>query len=102
MLKLIRQHQSALEQLCNDFAVKQLDVFGSAATGSFDDAESDLDFLVVFGDHPHVGPFDQYFGFLEGLQKLFGRPVDLVEAPAMRNPYFIQAVAQQRKLVYAA
>jgi len=38
----------------------------------------------------------------EALQKLFGREVDLVMPGAIRNPYFLEAVNQQRKVLYAA
>jgi len=36
------------------------------------------------------------------LERLFGRPVDLVEPRPIRNPYFRQAVEQSRVLIYAA
>ena len=60
------------------------------------------DFLVEFlplheGEHA-----DAYFGLLEGLQALFGRSVDLVMTVAVRNPYFLEAVAGSREVVYAA
>ena len=38
-----------LEGLCKKFSVKSFEVFGSAAvTETFDDAQSDLDFLIEF------------------------------------------------------
>ena len=37
-----------LAELCRRFHVRTLDVFGSAVTGRFDPARSDLDFLVQF------------------------------------------------------
>ena len=40
--------------------------------------------------------------FLEGLEELFGRPVDLVVDTAIRNPYFRRAVEQTRSPLYAA
>ena len=49
-----------------------------------------------------MGPFHQYFDFLEALEQLFGCPVDLVERRAMKNPYFIKAVNATRKTLYAA
>jgi hypothetical protein len=39
---------------------------------------------------------------LEDLQALFQRPVDLVVASAIQNPYFRQAVDSTRTLIYAA
>ena len=49
-----------------------------------------------------MGPFHQYFDFLEELKGLFGCDVDLVEVGAMSNPYFIDAVNRTRTLLYAA
>jgi predicted nucleotidyltransferase len=81
--------------------VQKIEVFGSAAGDSFDPTRSDLDFLVTFNE---LGPnqhADAYFGLLEDLQELFDRPVDLVVASAIQNPYFRQTVESSRKLVYA-
>lgn len=86
--------------LCRRFGVRRLDLFGSAATGAFDPARSDVDLLVEFDDDPaHL--FDRYFGLKESLEALYGRPVDLVAAGSLRNPYFIAAVNETRRLVYA-
>ena len=80
----------------------RLEVFGSAADGGFDDRRSDLDFLVEFADLPLGERFDTFFGLQRALAELFGRAVDLVEAGAPRNPYFIRRLNESRRLVYAA
>lgn len=49
-----------------------------------------------------AGYADRYFGLLEGLEQLFGRPVDLVVASAIRNPYFRESVERTKALLYAA
>jgi hypothetical protein len=82
--------------------VARLEVFGSAASGRFDPSASDLDFLVEFLPDSPMGPFHQYFDFLAELRDLLGREVDLVEAGAIKNPYFIRSVNQSRELLYAA
>jgi len=102
MLPLLDQKQGELAELCRRYCVARLEVFGSAASGEFDPRTSDLDFLVEFHPESPMGPFHQYFDFLAELKLLFGREVDLVEASAMRNPYFIRAVNASRKLLYAA
>lgn len=57
-----------LQELCRRFSVKRLDLFGSAASGRFEPAESDLDFLVEFeGTGSTKGAADRYFGLLEAL-----------------------------------
>jgi predicted nucleotidyltransferase len=103
MLAQICLHQPALEELCRRFCVRRLELFGSAATDRFDFAASDLDFLVEFEQESPMGPFHQYIDFQIALEELFGRPVDLVEPSAIRNPYFRQAVDRgQRTVLYAA
>ncbi len=102
MLTDIERRRADLEALCHRFGVRRLEVFGSAASGTFHDAESDLDFLVEFD--PPVGPgiADRFFGLLESLEALFGRPVDLVIGPEIKNPYFRESVDKTRALIYAA
>lgn len=102
MIPLIEQKRAEIEELCRRFHVATLEVFGSAATGDFRDAESDLDFLVTFHRTPEMGPADQYFGLLEALERLFERRIDLVFENAMRNPYFIRSVNESRQSLYAA
>ena len=43
---------------------------------------------------------NSYFGLLEDLEKLFGKPVDLVVGSAIENPYFLQSVEETRTLIY--
>ena len=45
---------------------------------------------------------DAFFGLKEGYEQLFGRPVDLVSAASIRNPYFRQSVERTKALLYAA
>ncbi len=102
MIALVDGQSEQLEALCRKHGVRILEVFGSAADGTFIPESSDLDFLVEFfplnpGEH-----YDAYFGLMEGLESLFGRRVDLVESGAMRNPYFIKSVNESRRPVYEA
>lgn len=39
---------------------------------------------------------------LEALEQMFSRPVDLVTAASLRNPFFKQRLEQTRSLLYAA
>jgi predicted nucleotidyltransferase len=91
-----------LADLCQRFHVKRLEIFGSAATGSFRPESSDLDFIVDFGGQP-LGPWGGLFlDFADALEALFGRHVDLLMPQSIRNPYFQQAVDASRQLVYEA
>jgi uncharacterized protein len=102
MIPLIDEKRDELVALCRQYHVRQLELFGSAATGEFDAGRSDLDFLVVFDRPEGTNAFHQYFGLLNSLAKLYQRKVDLVCANAMRNPYFIRSVGATRQVVYAA
>jgi len=98
----LEQHRMELATACRRFGVRRLELFGSVATGQDRPGESDLDFLVEFGTLPPGGYADAYFGLLESLEALFGRPVDLVVPSAIRNPYFLKAVEETKTLLYAA
>lgn len=98
----VARHQEALERLCRRFHVRRLELFGSAATGSFRPGESDVDFLVEFEPLPPGQYADAYFGLLFGLEDLLGRPIDLVAPEALKNPYFREAVDETKVLVFAA
>ena len=102
MAPIVEAKRRELIELCRRYQVRRLDLFGSATSDAFDPERSDLDFLVEFLPLRSSEHFDAYFGLLEGLQELFGRPIDLVEAQAMRNPYFIRRVNESRNLIYAA
>ena len=99
---LIEEHRAELAQLCRRYRVVSLSLFGSATRDDFDPASSDYDFLVDFEDLPSGQYANAYFGLLESLVRLMGRPVDLVVASAIKNPYFRQSVEQTRALLYAA
>src|SRR5713226_3886752 len=99
MIDLIERHRTELEDLCRGYDVKTLELFGSAADGTFDPARSDLDFLLEFLPDATVRIFDGYFDLKDDLERLFGRKVDLVMPRAIRNRYFREAVDQQRQVV---
>ena len=102
MNTIVAEHQTELIQLCRQFQVRQLELFGSALGDAYDPERSDLDFLVEFKALPDGGYATAFFGFKESLEQLFGRPVDLVVGSAIRNPYFRQSIEQSKALLYAA
>lgn len=102
MIAVIDEQKEQLEVLCRQHHVRRLEVFGSAADGTFDPARSDIDFLVEYlplqaGEH-----YEAYFGLIEDLERLFGRRIDLVEPKCLKNPYFIEGVNESRTLDYEA
>jgi uncharacterized protein len=99
----ITAHQSQLSELCREFRVERLELFGSALSGDFDAARSDFDFLVEFAPSLPSGDYaDAFFGLKAALERVLGRPVDLVVGSAIRNPYFRQSVERSKALLYAA
>ena len=102
MISVVREQVAELEQLCLHYNVLKLDLFGSAATSRYRPKESDLDFVVEFQPLPDGAYADTYFGLLEALERLFGKPVDLVVDSAIKNPYFRQSIEETKRLIYEA
>jgi len=102
MITLLEEKRDELTRLCARYHVRRLELFGSAARDDFDPARSDLDFLVEFGDVPDGQLANCYFGLLFALEDLFQRSIDLVMTDAIKNPYFLAAIAASRTVLYAA
>lgn len=103
MITIVEQNLGTLEKLCHRYRVRRLELIGSAVEGEKFDAEhSDLDFLVEFQPLKPGEYADTYFGLLEALENLFARHVDLVMVRAVKNPYFLEAINESRKVLYAA
>lgn len=101
MIDLLAQYREAIADLCRKYGVHKLELFGSAASGDFDPARSDVDFFYEF-DADTTNLADRFFGLLEDLEALLGRKVDLVSSRDAKNPYFLQVANQHRVTLYAA
>jgi predicted nucleotidyltransferase len=99
---MLDAYREQLRAICQTYGVRRPERFGSATRTDFDPDTSDYDFFVDFGDQPVEGSFKRYMGLKFDLEALLGRPVDLVEASAVTNPYFLRAAAASRREVYAA
>jgi len=97
----IEQHREQLTELCRQYHVRRLALFGSALREDFDPERSDFDFLVEFEPLPASTYADAYFDLMEALQRLLGHPVDLVVESAITNPYFRESIAHSQALLYA-
>jgi predicted nucleotidyltransferase len=100
--ELIQSHGPQLRDLCQRYNVRRLDLFGSAARDDFDERRSDVDLLVEFVDLTVTNAADRYLGLMVDLEDLLGRPVDLVSATSIRNPYFREELQRTRVPLYAA
>ena len=101
MIALVDERRAELGRLCRRYGVRRLELFGSAVTGVFLDATSDLDFIADFADRS-PGYADRYLDFAEALEALFGRKVDLLTEESIRNRYFRREVDATRQTVYEA
>lgn len=100
MITVIESNKEVLFELCRKFAVKRLEIFGSAASGRFEPSKSDIDFLVEFEIAPPAEHAARYFGLLAALQDAFPFNIDLVEIKAVKNPYFKNSVESTKVLIY--
>ena len=70
MIALIEDNRDAIADVCRQYGVQRLAVFGSAVKGTFDPATSDLDFAVEFADcGPGIGK--RFMQFIVALEDLF-------------------------------
>ena len=102
MQPVIEENKQQIDEICRKYKVSNLEVFGSASTGQFDENRSDIDFLVEFLPDVVNERFDNFFALLDDLKKLFNRPVDLVEPGGLKNPYLIRRINQTRRRIYAS
>ena len=88
--------------LCKKHNVTSIALFGSAAKDTMNES-SDIDFLVQFSDEMDVLDYaDNYFSFLEGLENMLGKRVDLVSRKSLKNPILIEEIDRFKIDLYAA
>ena len=96
-------HLEEIRALCREYGVQWLEVFGSALTPRFDPETSDIDLLVEYPPDHDLGPWaGRHTGLAERLESVLDLPVDLVMVGAVRKPRFIEAIRENRRLLYAA
>ena len=103
---LIAERMGRIRQICREYWVERLYLFGSVANGEMR-PDSDVDFLVEFqeGAQEHFGP-----GLLGSpllrlgveLDGLFDREVDLVDPRLVVDVEFLQEIEETKKLIYEA
>jgi predicted nucleotidyltransferase len=87
-----------LAELCQKYGIAELSVFGSVARGD-SRPDSDVDLLYVRVPGNDLGM--SYFALQDDLEKLFGRPVDLVPKEGLHRVIREQVLADAQVL-YAA
>ncbi len=92
-------HINDINRLCSLYGVKYLYAFGSVLTNKFN-AQSDIDFLVDFLPLNSADYADNYYNFKYSLEEIFKRDIDLLEEKAIKNPYLLQSINSNKKVVY--
>ena len=67
----------------------------------FDPHRSDVDFLVEFDPSDGAPTLKAFFTFRDELAGVLGRPVDLVMAGSVANPFLKAEIDRTREPVYA-
>ncbi len=92
--------ETVIRQFCRKWRIRELSLFGSALRDDFN-PQSDFDFLVSFEPEATWDLFD-LIAMKTEMETLCGRPVDLVEEEALRNPWRKKNILETRRLIYAA
>jgi predicted nucleotidyltransferase len=96
----VHLNREELATFCKKWRIRELSLFGSALRDDFG-PESDLDFLVTFEAGVPLDISD-LVDMKEELKTRYGRPVDIVEKEALRNPWRIHEILSTREVIYAA
>ena len=102
-MHLIEHNLQRIIELCKKYRVKRLFVFGSILTDRFND-DSDVDFSVDFDREAIIADnldwANLFFGFIDELQNLLKRKVDMVFDDYINNQYFRKELDSSKKLIY--
>lgn len=100
MIALIADNRDAIADLCRQYGVQKLAVFGSAVNGTFDPATSDLDFVLEMADYG-PGVSERFILFANSLEELFDRDVDLVFETRLTDQGFRKNVLSTMEVIFA-
>jgi predicted nucleotidyltransferase len=101
MIPLITENLDQIAEICRTYEIQSLAVFGSAATATSDEDANDVDLICDLGSYV-PGTFHRFMGFVEALEALFDKNVDLLTEKQIQNPYFRYSVNQSRTTIYEA
>ncbi len=93
------KYMNEISGLCATHKVRNLYAFGSVLTNQFN-PKSDVDFIVDFDPVDSMHYADNYYDLKFSLIKILNRDIDLLEEKAIKNPYLLQAINTNKKLVY--
>ena len=100
MHQIITNHTREICRLCRQYGVTRLEAFGSAVRNDFNPASSDIDLVANFSRTREPGYANRYLDFVESLESLFGRKVDLLTPGAIRNATFAETIKRESIPIY--
>ena len=86
--------------LCLNHKVKNLYAFGSSITDQFDEATSDLDFLVEIDDPDPIGRGENLISLWDNFEEFFHRKVDLLTESSIKNPILRNSIDRTKIKIY--
>lgn len=89
-----------LADFCQRWKVAELSLFGSVLRDDFG-PESDVDVLFELRPGAAYG-IDEHVAMVAELREMFGRPVDLVRAGSLKNPFRRHEILTTRRVIHAA
>ncbi|HEV2734437.1 MAG TPA: nucleotidyltransferase domain-containing protein [Longimicrobiaceae bacterium] len=92
--------KATIADFCRRWHITEFSLFGSVLRDDFR-PDSDVDVLVVFAPDTELG-WEDWEAMEQELEAIFGRPVDLVEKEAVRNPFRRRDILKTHQVVYAA
>jgi len=98
--KKFRLPRKKIEEFCKRWRIMEFSVFGSVLREDFR-PDSDIDVLVSIDPKAQIGLFEIIDMKIE-LEKMFKRPVDIVEKEGLRNPYRRKEILRTAQVIYAA
>ncbi|MEW6238188.1 MAG: nucleotidyltransferase domain-containing protein [Candidatus Omnitrophota bacterium] len=91
--------EGKIKTICEKWRIKEFYLFGSVLRDDFG-PESDVDVCVQFAPDAPWSLWEIVEMKFE-LEELFNRPVDVLEADAIRNPFRKREIESTRKLIHA-
>ncbi|HYH83514.1 MAG TPA: nucleotidyltransferase domain-containing protein, partial [Longimicrobium sp.] len=88
-----------IEAFCRTWHITELALFGSVLRDDFR-PDSDVDVLVTFEPRHHPG-FRGWLAMEEERERMFSRPIDLVEKSSLTNPFRRHHVLHHQEVLYA-
>jgi len=98
--KKFRIPRKRIGEFCRRWGVAEFSLFGSALRSDFR-PDSDVDVLVTFAKDAEISLFDLVQMKLD-LEKIFRRPVDIIEKDALDNPFRKREILRTAQVIYAA